>query len=193
MLPTKFASVVLGVLLAGSLAACGGDDGDDGGGGGGGGATETVSAEEYANSVCTAMTDWLAGIQELSASIGETQTASPEEGKQALVQLLADMSEETGRLVTAVEEAGAPDVEGGEAVADQLVSAFGQTREALEEAEAKVEGLPTDQQGFQQGVAELGPTLQDALSGITDSLSEPESEELRKAFEDEPACSEIPV
>ncbi len=192
----KIAAFAVTLLLAGSLAACGGDDGGDEGGGGGdngGSSGETVSASAWAGDVCGAMKDWVDGIQQKTTEVGESfQSGSPEEGKEVLLALFQEMSAQTGDLITAVEEAGVPDVEGGEEVSEDFVAAFTEAQDILDSAQADIEALPTDPQGFQQGAAELGPRLQEAISSIGGSISEPESQELRDAVEQEEACAAVP-
>lgn len=189
---TRIAALGLSLLLAGGLVACGGDD-EGGGDDGGGGSSETVSAETYAADVCGAMQDWVTGIQERTQSLTESFTSGdPQEGKDLLSDLLTQMSEQTGDLISAVEDAGIPDVDGGEEAADSLVTAFEEVQGILDDAEEDIADLPTDPQAFQQGAAELGPTLQQALSGVGESLEEPDSEDLKSAFEKEEACSSIP-
>lgn len=185
---SRTAALGLTLLLAGGMAACGGDDE-----GGGGGSADTVSAEAYAADVCGAMQDWITGIQERTQEIGESFTSGdPEEGKQVLVDLMTEMSDATGQLASDVEDAGVPDVEGGEEAADTLVSAFEEIQGILEDAQADVEDLPSDPQGFQQGAQELGPTIQNALQSVGESIEEPESQELQDAFENEESCSAVP-
>ncbi len=187
---SRTAAFGLTLLLAAGLAACGGDDGGDGGGGGSG---DTVSAEAYAADVCGAMKDWVTGVQERTQALTESFTSGdPEEGKQALSDLLGEMSSQTGDLVTAVEEAGVPDVDGGQEAADSLAAAFEDVQGILDDAQQDIEDLPTDPQGFSQGAAELGPTLQEALTSVGSSIEEPDSQELQDAFENEKACSSIP-
>lgn len=190
---SRIAALGLTLLLAGGLVACGGDE--DGGGGGedAGGSSETVSAEAYAADVCGAMQDWIAGIEERAQDIGSgLDGTDADAGKQALADLLSEMSNSTGDLVSAVEDAGVPDVEGGEDAADSLVTAFEEVQQILEDAQADVEELPSDVQGFQQGAAELGPTIQEALTSVGESLEDPASEDLKNAFQEEEACSAVP-
>lgn len=185
---SRTAALGLALLLAGGLVSCGGDDGGDVGG-----SSESVTAEAYAADVCGAMQDWITGIQERTQDLGAGLSGGDAEaGKQVLVDLLSEMSSSTGELVSAVEDAGIPDVEGGEEAADSLVSAFEEVQGILEGAQADVEDLPTDPQGFQQGAAELGPTIQQALTSVGESLEEPESEDLKNAFEEEETCNSVP-
>ncbi|HYO61173.1 MAG TPA: hypothetical protein VEU29_04690 [Actinomycetota bacterium] len=188
---SRIAAVGLAFLLAVGVAACGGDDGGEGGDSGGSG--EAVSAEAYAADVCGAMQDWVTGIQERTESLTESfQSGDPQEGKDLLSNLLSEMSAQTGDLVGAVEDAGVPDVDGGEEAADSLVTAFEEVQGILDDAQQDIEELPTDPQAFQQGAAQLGPTLQEALSSVGSSIEAPDSQELKDAFENEESCSAIP-
>jgi hypothetical protein len=190
---TKIAALGLSLLLAGSLAACGGDDEGDDGGGDGGGSGETVSASAWAADVCGAMKGWVDGIQAKTTEMAESFTSgSPEEGKEVLLGLFEEMSAQTGDLISAVEEAGVPDVEGGEQVSEDFVTAFTEAQDILDSAQGDIQALPSDPQGFQQGASELGPRLQEAISSIGESISEPESQELRDAVEQEEACAAVP-
>lgn len=189
---SRTAALGLTLILAGGLVACGGGD-DDGGGGEGGGSSETVSAEAYATKVCGAMQDWVTGIQERTQDLGSGLSPDDTEGgKQVLVDLLSEMSSATGDLVTAVEAAGVPDIEGGEEAADNLVSAFEEVQGILEDAEADVEALSDDPQEFQQGASQLGTTIQEALTRVGESLEDAGSDELTEAFENEESCSAVP-
>lgn len=189
----KLTLVALGLLLTLGLAACGGDDGDGGGdpaGDGGGG--EGASAPAYAAEVCGAMKDWVTTVQEKSAALGESAAAGDAEaGKDLLVTLLGDISAATGDLVAAVEEAGVPEVDNGEEIAANLADAFRQAQQILDNAREDVEALPSNPAAFQQGAAEIGPTLQEAISSITESLEGSQSDELDRAFEEEEACQSV--
>ncbi|MDQ3951708.1 MAG: hypothetical protein M3279_01910 [Actinomycetota bacterium] len=189
---SRTAALGLTLLLMGGLAACGGDDGGDGGDGdGGGGSSETVAASAYAADVCGAMKDWMQGIQDRTAALTENLQPGEEQGKDLLVELMSEMSSQTEELVSAVEDAGVPDVDGGEESADQLVAALKDTQAAFDQAKEDMEALPSDPQAFQQGAAQIGPTLQEALTNVGTSLEESTSEELTDAFEKEESCSEI--
>lgn len=176
-------------LLAASaflVAACGDDD-DDGGGSG-----ETVSASDYANDVCTAFGDWRDTIQSQRDDLqaGLEPGISPEEGRQALEDFLGEVVASTEDLVTAVDDAGVPDAENGEQVADALQSIADAAKTELEEAESAVADLPTDSpEAFGAAASEFGTNVQEALSNVGQGLEDIESEELEKAFDEEEACS----
>lgn len=192
---SKLAAVGMSLLLALALAACGG--GDDEGAGGGSAAeddsSESVSAEAWASDICTSVTDWGSKIQEQAGALStDFQSGSPEEGKEVLTSFIGDAVTETETLLDSVEAAGVPDVDGGEEFAQELNAAFTEARDILVDVQGQIEALPTDPQGFQQAAAEIGPSVQEALGAVGESISEPESQELKDAFEQEEACSGAP-
>ena len=164
------------------IGACGGDDDGD-----------SVSADAYAKDICTATGDWVSGIQGLATDLQGSlpQGASPQEGKQALEQFLGDALDRTETYVTAVEDAGVPDVEGGEDAANEIQDAVGEARSIIAEARDNAADLPTDsEQAFSREADELGNSTRDSLSAVGDAIGDP-PEELSKAFQDEEACSQI--
>lgn len=192
MPPRKLTLVALGLLLSLALASCGGDESGEETSANGEGGGGSASAEQYAAEVCGAMKDWVSTVQQKSTELGESAAAGDAEaGKDLLVNLLSEISAATGDLVTAVEDAGVPDVDNGEEISANLADAFRQAQQILDEAQADVEDLPSDPQAFQQGAAEIGPTLQEAISSITESLEGSQSDELDQAFEQEEACQSV--
>lgn len=191
---SKIAAVGMSLLVSLSLAACGGDDGggDEPSGEEAGG--ETVAAGAWASDVCTAVSDWVSTIQEQSTSLAtEFQSGSPEEGKEVLTGFIGDAVSETETLIEAVEGAGVPDVDGGEAFAEELSTAFTEARDILADVQTEIEDLPTDPQEFQKAASEIGPRVQEALGAVGESVAEPESQELKDAFQEEEACSSAPA
>lgn len=189
---SKLAAIGTSLLLTLGLVACGGGD-DEGGGDSGGGddaASETVSAGAWASDVCTAVGDWVTTIQEQSSTIATDFTSgSPEEGKEVMTTFISDAVAETDTMLEEVGAAGVPDVEGGEEYADELVAAFTEARDILADVQTQIDALPSDPQEFQKAASDIGPSVQEALGAVGQSISEPESQELKDAFENEEACS----
>jgi hypothetical protein len=182
------------VLVAGAmwLGACGGGDGDDGDGGGGG---ETVSADAYAAAFCNAFGAWIDEVGNLSSGLqsGLQPGLSEEEGQEVLRDFLGAILTATDQLADDLDSAGAPDVENGEEFADALAGAIDDARAALATAQEGVEELPLDSpEGFQEASDELGNEINDAFDQAGDPLEDFDIPELEGAFEDEPACAEIP-
>jgi hypothetical protein len=166
------------------IGACGGDD-DNGGGG--------VSSDQYAADICTATGEWVSGIQGLATGLQDSlpQGASPEEGKEALEGFLGDALESTETYVSAVEDAGTPDVDGGEDAAGEIRDAVGEARDIISDARDQAADLPTDsEEAFSREADELGNSTRDSLSAVGDAIGDP-PEELSQAFQEEEACSQI--
>ena len=171
--------------LALFAGACGGGD-DDGGDGGG----DTVSPESYAADICTAVGDWVTAIQDGASEI--TTSADASSGVEVLQSFLEDAVTETEALISSVEDAGAPDVDGGEEFADQLRAAFDEAKTVLEDARDQAADLPADDPAaFSTAAADLGTSVQEALGTVGSELSEPSDESLSTAFEEEEACTSI--
>lgn len=171
-------------LIAG---ACGGDD--DGGGDSGGGG-DSADPSSYASSICTAVGDWVTAIQEGAGDIGTSTDAK--DGVEVLQSFLEQAVADTETLISEVEDAGAPDVDGGEEFADQLKGAFEKAQTILEDARDQAADLPTDDPAaFTQAATDLGTSVQEALSTVGTELQEPTDEELSTAFQEEEACQSV--
>lgn len=171
------------------LASCGG-----GAGGGGGG--PAVSAEAYAAGFCGLLGDWLGSIQDRSSELSGSfaAAATPAEGQEILRTYVDGLIADTDELITGAEELGAPDVDGGEAIAETLSAAFDDVKVVLEDARAEVDGLPTDDPAaFAEATGVLGTSIQTSLAGIGTSLSLSNvgAPELDAAFAEDPACTGI--
>ena len=181
MFRAKTVSVVLAAGLF--LGACGGDDG-------GGDAAQT-----YASSICTAFSTWVQDItarnQTLTQSLNPQST--PAEGKEQLQIFLDSVIQDTDKLISSVQAAGVPDVEGGDRAATQLRGAAAQAKTSFENARDQVDQLPTDDpQAFEAGARQVGSQIGSSLSGLGQELrNRAQSEEIRKAFEESPTCARL--
>jgi hypothetical protein len=150
-----------------------------------------LSAQDWAGTVCSALTPWRTQITDLNARAASQMAAAttPEQTRDSLVALLEggrDASE-TARL--AVETAGVPDVEGGAAVAQSFVAALAGARDAYAQARAELLALPMDDEdAFYDGVVAVMARLDEqyrASAVDTTGLSSPE---LRTAFDGIAEC-----
>ena len=181
--------VALGAVAALMLGACGGD-------GGGNTATEeepdTVSVEQYASAVCGALSDWVTDIQDRAAVITEgIDPGDAEAGKERLQEFIGDTVTSTEALITTVEDAGAPDTDGGEEAAEQIQGGLEQVKTILEQAQTQIADLPTDDpQAFGQGAQEIATSLQEATGEAASTIDSANSEELTEAFGKNEECSQ---
>ena len=180
---TGLVAVVV-IAVAAIVVGCGGDD-DDGG--------ETVSAETYVGEVCTAMSEMIGVVQEGQQELSEVAQATPEEGRDLLVGFLGDAAGAVESARTAIEDTGAPDVEGGEDVQTAITTALGDLQATFEDALTSAEDISTEsEQAFQTEAQEIATTVQGSSEEISASLGEVgENEELSEAAEQAEACQEL--
>ena len=168
--------------------ACGGDDGGG----------NTVSAGEYAASICGEVGEWFGTIQ---AQTQDLQDATDNlEGdldgaKEQIQRYLDEVIEATDELLNGVGAAGEPDVDEGDEVAAELQAGFERVRAEFEKASGEIDAVSTDD--AEEFVAEFeriggrlqdGSALEDAFSGL-ERFSD--NEDLDRAFDEEDACQEL--
>lgn len=151
------------------------------------------TTEEWADSVCTSLSDWRESIASLHAE-GEPVTAD------SLRDKLGDASDATSDLVTQLRDLGPPDLESSEeleqqldASVDELESSFDSVKDGAEE----VADAPAGE--FIKQLAALEPdfaALQTAISGTVTTLqnadvAESSKAELQQAFADAPSCESL--
>jgi hypothetical protein len=156
---------------------------------GGGG----VSVEEWATDVCTGLKDFVTEITEVQADVQNAVSpeATPEDGRELLTNAFNSMSESTDSLIAKIEDAGVPDVDGGEEVQEELLSGLEDMKATLEEVQPKIEALPDDPAQFQAEAQQIGADLQTELSGIGETLSAIEAPELEEETREVEACQSV--
>ena len=171
-----------------ALAACGGDDDGDGG------SDNTVPAKAYATDICDSTQEWVSDLQtratDLTKSLGSD--VSPEKGKEALSGVLDEVLADTDDWVQAVDDAGVPDVEGGEQSAQDFQTAAADAKGVLEDTKASVEDLPTGNEAeFSREASKVGDATRESLGKVGEAISSRDSKELQTAFQDTPSCKKL--
>ena len=153
-----------------------------------------LTTEEWADEVCTSLSDWRTSITSLADVSGESLTAD------TLREKLDDAGAATNELVTQLRSLGAPDLEAGDELQQQL-------DDSAEELEAKYDALKDSAEAaadappseFRQQLAALAPdvaALQTAISTTVSSLQdanvgEESKAELEQAFADASSCQSL--
>jgi hypothetical protein len=118
-----------------------------------------------------------------------TAKTTPAQARENLVRLMAGAEEASERARKAVQDAGVPDVDRGEAVAGGFLASLSAVRDAYGKARTTIEGLSTARAGaFYEGVKAAIDTLgreYDASALDTSSLDSPE---LKQAFDEVAEC-----
>jgi uncharacterized protein YicC (UPF0701 family) len=153
-----------------------------------------LSATEWAGAVCTSLSDWRSSITALAdVSGGLTQ--------ESLRERLAAAAEATTKLTTDLRALGAPGLEAGDALKQELEGQVDALESSYEELRAGAEeAIESDSPtGFLGALAELAPAFQrllDQIASLAETLQESDvageaRDELRQAFEDAEPCQAL--
>jgi hypothetical protein len=193
MRPLRFLVVVLSVVvLAFAAGGCGGGGGDNGDSASG------TAPDVWAATVCGALGNWVTSLQEGSRELGTQMrnTKDLKTVKSRFVTFLENAEESSHEMVEKVKEADAPDVDQGEAIQEELVTALEKVENSFSNAVDKANDLSTDSlASFSQGVGKLSQDVQNNLATTGsdfNSLSDRfNSTELDNATDGEPACQQF--
>jgi hypothetical protein len=166
--------LVVIVVSAFSLSACGGDDG-----------SETTSPSEWADSLCTDLSQWRSSIQSVAASFGGGNLS-----QQQIQNAADDVTSATETLVGNLQTLGTPDTEGGQeakdaldSLADELQTGIGQVQRAAAGASGAV-----DTSQAESAIRSTATTMQDEL---TTAFTSVEQTELKSALEQSDRCRDL--
>jgi hypothetical protein len=152
---------------------------------GGGG---KVGAEEYVASVCTEVGGWVEEVQARSDRLGKDVAGltANDARRDLLAVYFDDLIAVTDDHLAGMRNAGVPDVDAGQSIADAFVGVFEDAKAALQDARAKVDELPTDDPAaFAAAAGELGNSIESALTEVGGSLQGLDSPELTAAALDQ--------
>ena len=153
-----------------------------------------LTTEEWADEVCKSLSDWRTSITSLADVSGESLTAD------TLREKLDDAGDATNELVTRLRGLGAPDLEAGDELqqqlddsAEELESKYDALRDSAEEAAdappseflQQLAGLASDFAALQTAISTTVSSLQDA------DVGEESKAELEQAFADAPSCQSL--
>jgi hypothetical protein len=170
------AGLVTALLAAMLAAGCGGDDGGDGG----------SSATDWANDLCSTITEWTESVEATSNSL---------RGGNLSEESLRDAADEfrsaTQQFVDDVRGLGAPDTDAGEEAKeeiDQLADAIDEDVAEIEEAVEGGEGLAATVSAVTTALAGMGEELASTFTALEQLDA---GSELEEAFRDAEACDEL--
>ena len=149
-----------------------------------------VSASDYVNAVCSAISPLEKDVVTRSSALNNTTAANATEAKKTLQGFLTAVEQDAAHALNKIQSAGTPDISGGKAVAGTIVNAFTEMRDAMRAAVAKANSLPTDSPtSFKTAAQALGASVRGSLNNIDSSgLSNPD---LEKAAAGQAACKSL--
>lgn len=161
------------------LSACGGDDSGD----------KTVSASEWADSICTSLSSWKSSVTDVSDSLKGSDLSQDE-----LQNAADDVSDSTEAMVGDLQDAGRPETESGQQAQDdvnQLSDEFQKDIGEIERAASDASGGAEMVQAAGQIVAILGTMSNQLKSTYTDLQQLEGGTEIKNAFTQSSACNDL--
>ena len=154
---------------------------------------DSTPPREFMTQVCDGLDDWLQSVLTASERTQRelSNVPSAARGRATLTGFFDTLIEETDRLISAVEAAGAPDVDGGNEAAEAIIRGLTGARRALEDGRDEVQELPDDPARFRPAAAELGQSVKSDLAEVGASLRELEVVELNRAAGQIESCREL--
>jgi hypothetical protein len=145
----------------------------------------------WAASVCEALGPWRAEIGSLTTRTQEQMTAAttPAQAKENLVRLFAGAQAASEAARQRVEQAGVPDVDGGDAVVEGFLASLSAVRDAYGKARTSIERLRTAKAtDFYTDVAAVVAVLNKEYGSSALDTTNLDSPELKQAFDEVPEC-----
>jgi hypothetical protein len=198
---SRLALAVAGGVAAMALAACGG--GSDGSSSGTTAPATTAAAAtaaaatpaaEWVASVCGAISTWKTELT--SGAPDFSQVTDVQSTKQTLGDYLEQVKASTDTLIADIEAAGTPDVENGEAIAQEFKANLATVGDSFQQAKADLDALSTDDPAaFASGLQEIAGALTTAGSEAGQAFDKLATEYpdsgLDEAAADAPACAAL--
>ncbi|WP_433373359.1 hypothetical protein ACQPZX_01725 [Actinoplanes sp. CA-142083] len=168
-------SVVLLVALVLSAAACG----------------SAHNARAWAASVCGTLSPWRTEIGSLTTRAQQqiNVNTTPNQAKENLSRLFSGAQDASERARAGVADAGVPDVDNGQKIADGFTGALAGLRDAYGKAATGIDGLATaPAKVFYEQVEKVVDQLNSDYEASSLDTSKLDSPELKQAFDEVPEC-----
>ena len=146
----------------------------------------------WAASVCTALAPWRTEIGTLTTRTQQQMTAAttPAQAKENLMRLFGGAESASEKARAGVQQAGVPDVDRGEQVAESFPASLGAMRDAYGRARTGIEALAT--RARRRPSIPRSPSVVDKLNAEYQQssldTSRLDSKELKQAFDEVPEC-----
>jgi hypothetical protein len=149
-----------------------------------------VDTATYVKTVCSAISPLEHDVVTRTQALSGSTAASAPQAKKTLEGFLSAVAKDADQAVSRISSAGTPDISRGQSVANEIVKAFTQLRDAMHSAAAKASALPTDSASSYKTAAQaLNANVRASLNNIDASgLSNPDIEQ---AAAKEPVCKSL--
>ncbi len=171
-------AVVILILSALSLSACGGDEG-----------SETTSPSEWADSLCTDLSEWKSSVASVAASLGGSDLS-----QEQVQDVVNEVAASTEMLVGDLQDLGRPDTEAGQEAQDEVNQLADELQTGIGEMEDAAAGVSSAADAVEAAasIRSTTMTMSDQLSSTVTGLEQLEPQgELKSALEQSDACTDL--
>jgi hypothetical protein len=173
---------VVAVVVAASVLAAGC-------GGGGSSSSGASSPDDWANSVCSALTTWANSLKTATGSLQGNLS------KESLTSASDDVSSATNQLASDLKGLGKPDTEGGDKAKSTLDTLSGQLSQDVDTIKKTADDASKGSGGIVKAVSSISTTLTTAGNQVQTAFSSLQQldtkGELEKAFENSASCKKL--
>ena len=170
------------VLALGLAAGCGGDDD-------GGGSSDASATDDWANDVCSAVTDWTTAMTSVGSSLQGGDVS-----KDSLDEALDNVRDATDQFAGDIRGLGRPDTEAGEEAKQTLDGLADDLEKGRDEIDDAVQGADTAQElvaAFPTVTQTLTTMSNDVASAFSSLQQLDAGGELEDAFSQAQSCDEL--
>ena len=155
---------------------------------------EPPTTQEWADAVCTSLSDWRTSIGDIADVSGEQLSAD------LLRERIDDAASATSELVTDLRDLGPPDLESGDELEQELDDLTADLEASFDELEENAEAAADAPAGQLLGnlsalasaFAALQSQIGQAVTALQDAdVAEESKAELQSAFADAPSCQSL--
>lgn len=167
-----------GAVLVLALTGCSSDDGND-------------KLDSWAKQVCDAVKPQAQKIEDANAAIQKqtSDNSTPEAVQKTDAKAFQDMSDAYKAIGTAVDNAGAPDVDDGKAKQTNAVKELNGISTSYADLKKQVDKLDTkDQAKFADGLKDVATQLDKLSQSGNDALKKLEEGDVGKAMSEQESC-----
>jgi hypothetical protein len=169
---------VLILMSAFSLSGCGGDDGSD-----------TTSPSEWADTLCTDLSQWKSSVTSIAASFGGGNLS-----QQQVQNAANDFADATETLVGDLQDLGRPETEAGQQAQDEVNRLADELQTGIGEVERAAAGSSSAADA-RQAVSAISATVMTLSNQVSSSVMSVEQldpqGELQTAVEQSDACNDL--
>jgi hypothetical protein len=163
------------LMIAVSLSACGGDEGSD-----------TTSPSEWADSLCSDLSEWKSSVESVAGSLGGSDLS-----QEQVQDVVNEVAASTEMLVGNLQDLGRPDTEAGQEAEDAVNQLADEIQTGIGEMERAAAGVSSSTDALQaaSSIRATATTMSDEVSSTLTSVGQ--QNELKGALEQSEACRDL--